>query len=93
MSICQVVDDIDLFWLSFRIDRKSPFFAQGIAESLSQRLVDWTYGGSNYAINTDGISLRNTPRAAFSCLPADAAAKSFVDVELTVVVGTSIIMR
>jgi len=79
--------------LSFRIDRKSPFFASGMAESLSQRLVDWTYGGSNYAINTDGISLRNTPRAAFSYLPADAATKSFVDVELTALVGTCIIMR
>ncbi|MBR3223363.1 MAG: DUF2341 domain-containing protein [Kiritimatiellae bacterium] len=79
--------------LSFGIDRKSPFFAQRDTDTLVQRLVDWTHGGSNYAINAAGVSFRNTGRAAFSYLPKDSATKSFVEVSLVCSSGLSIIFR
>ena len=85
--------DSVLHGLRFSVDRKSPFFGQSGRETLTQTLVDWTYGGNSHAINTDAISFAQRGKVAFSFSPADGATKSAVVVDLTANLGTFIILR
>ena len=79
--------------LAFAIDRKSPFFKQRERGTLTQTLVDWTYGGNSYAINTDSISFAQGGKVTFSFSPVDGATKSAVVVDLTANFGALLIFR
>ena len=79
--------------LLFQVDKASPFYAQQNITPLAQTLVDWTYGETAYALETDALSFRGGGRASFSLLPADSATKSVVTVELKMPPGFTVKFR
>ena len=79
--------------LAFSVDSNSPFFKQQALSHLEQQLVDWSYNGTSYTVNTDAISFVPYARASFAFTPADAATKSGVVVTLKHELATVVLFR
>ena len=79
--------------LRFMVDKASPFFSLAGDNSLVQQLVDWTYNGAAYAVNTDGVSWPPSAVRRFAFTPDDGATKSGIAVTLKTMQGFSIIFR
>ena len=79
--------------LKFRVDPASPFFAQNQVKTMEQQLLDWSYEGTARAIDTDGIVLSTSGKAAMAFTPADSTTKSGVLASLKVVDSTLILFR
>ena len=83
----------EIHGLGFAMAKDSPFFGQKDGATLSQTLVDWSYSGTAYAIETDAISFVQTGKAKFSYLPAASATKNAIIVDLKASFGTKFVFR
>ena len=64
--------------LAFSVDPQSPFFKAKAVPRYTQPLVDWTYNGTGYPVNQDGIAFTTSPKVSFAFTPDEAATKNGV---------------
>ena len=78
----------------FSVDLKSPYLAG--SSRFHQQLVDWTYNGSSYAVNTSAVSFAEMKYAPTACMyftPESGETKSGVAAYCYTQKGTCIIIR
>ena len=78
---------------AFAVDPQSPFFKAKAVPRYTQTLVDWTYNGTGYPVNQDGIAFTTSPKASFAFTPDEAATKSGVVAVLQNALATVVFFR